>query len=601
LVTRVKWIEPDYVASQAGLFGSAQGLDPVEQLYATALQQEQDCLESCVDLFFEVAIATSRHQGSACSCRNCRLHKSALNKLVVTGQRYGRLDPSTCLVIRRRGHEETIPITHRGFVWQPSDFHSLIPVGKYKTNGLRKLYRREGVGVPLVVTSRRPDDGSFVTRQPTFAATLRMNIECCGLNWVEQENGLPISCCLELYDPLRIDQTPVQGELRQIAKDLSAPLAYRLRNDPQTILDDFINPGSATGETELRAIEPYQPGKIPVVFVHGLLSNPYTWAEMINDLQAHPGFVDHFQIWVVEYSTGQPFLTSAAECREQLRMARHTFDPTHVDAQLSNMVLVGHSMGGLVSKLQVTSSGDRLWRSVANRPYHQVAIPAEFRQKLTNAFFFEPSPDVSRVVFIGTPHRGSGFASRSIGRLGSALVEEPEDLVRAHAELIRCNPGVFSKEVSRRIPTSIDLLEPKSKLLEAIAALPARCDVRMHSVIGNSCWTLLNGKSDGVVPVKSARENRAVSERLIKTIHTRLTKHPETVQELLAILQRHLEESCNTCIASTVSQVDVDVPVTGRNFTDRVPLVAGPELIGSEANSPSWQELADRYEKLGIE
>ncbi len=550
LVTRVKWIEPDYVAPQAGLFGSKQRLDPIERLYASALQQEEECLESCVDLFFEVAIATSRHQGPVCSCRNCRLHKSALNKLVVTGQRYGRLDPRGCLVVRRCGHEETIPITHHGFVWQPSDFHSLVPVGKYKTNGLRTLYRQEGVGVPLVVASCRPDDGSFVARRPTFAATLRMDVAGDDMNWVQQASCSPISCRLKLYDPLRIDQTIVHGQPRQIAKDLSAPLAYRLRSDPQTILDDFINPGSATRETELRSIEPYQAGKIPVVFIHGLLSNPYTWAEMMNELQAHPGFLEHFQIWVVAYPTGQPFLTSAAECREQLRNARHTFDPTHVDAQLSKMVLVGHSMGGLISKLQITSSSDRLWRSIANRPFHQVAIPAGFSQELADAFFFEPSPDVSRVVFIGTPHRGSSFANRSIGRLGSLLVEEPEDRVEAHAELIARNPGVFTKEVSRRIPTSIDLLEPNSELLGAIAALPARCDVRMHSVIGNSCWTPLNGKSDSIVPVKSARESRAISERLIKTIHTRLTKHPETVQELLAILQQHLQESCNDCLSA---------------------------------------------------
>jgi hypothetical protein len=562
LVTRVKWKEPDYAASQAGLFGSRKGLDHLEQLYATALEHEQQCLESCVDLYFEVALATCQHQGPACSdCRKRLLHKSALNKLVVTGQQFCRLDPRSGLSVHRGGQQTWIPIAHRGFVWQPRDFHRLIPVGKYKTNGLRTLHRRDGVGVPLVVTSCRPKDASFVARRPTFAATLRMNVESCGVGADEQVTGSPLSCRLDLYDPLRSDQTLVQGELRCIAKDLSAPLAYRLRDDPQTILDSFINPGSATGATELRAIEPYQPGKIPVVFIHGLLSNPYTWVEMVNELQAYPGFVEHFQIWVIEYPTGQPFLTSAAECRAQLHTARHTFDPTRADAQLSNIVLVGHSMGGLISKLQVTSSGDRLWRSIANRPFDQVAIPTNIRQKLVDAFFFEPSPDVSRVVYVGTPHRGSGFANRTIGRLGSALVEEPEDLVQAHADLMRCNPGVFSEEVSRRIPTSIDLLEPDSELLNAIAALPARCDVRMHSMIGNSCYTLFSGKSDGVVPVTSARDHRTISERYIKTIHTRLTKNPETVQELLCILQQHLQQSRDTSIGSAVSQSDADIPV----------------------------------------
>ena len=557
LVNRVNWKEPSFARPQAGLIGSKQEPDPVEELYATALEHEQCCRESCVDLFFEVAVATSHHQGSVRSCRKCRLHHSSLNKLVVTGQRYGRLDPSTCLMVRWRGQEATIPITHKGFCWRSTDFRSLIPVGDYKTNSLSKLYRRTGVGVPYVVMGRREEDGSFVARNPTFAATLRMKVEDCGLSCPEHNDSLPMSCRLELYDPLRIDQTLVQGEWRQIANDLSAPLAYRLRNDRQTILADFINPESATGETELRAMEPYQPGKIPVVFVHGLISNPYTWIEMINELRAHPGFIDHFQIWVLKYPTGQPFLTSAAECREQLRLARTTFDPAHDDAQLANMVLVGHSMGGLIAKLQITSSGDRLWRSVANRPFHQVAIPSELNQLLADSFFFEPSPAISRVVYVGTPHRGSSYANRCIGRLGSVLVKEPESRKRAHAKLVRCNPGVFSKEVSGRIPTSIDLLKPNSNLLEAIGQLPTRCGVCMHSIIGNSCWKLLDGKSDGVVPVNSAQEHRAVSERWVKATHGRLTKHPEVIQELLAILQLHLEQSCNACMDPTVSPVEV--------------------------------------------
>ena len=143
LVTRVKWVEPDYVTTRIGYFGTGDEWEAVEQLYATALEQEKECLESCVDLFYEVALATSDHQSSGCSCRQCLLHKTALNKLIITGQQFGRLDPRSGLLIRRGGREECIPIRHRGFVWQPSDFHTLVPVGNYKTNGLRTLHRRK--------------------------------------------------------------------------------------------------------------------------------------------------------------------------------------------------------------------------------------------------------------------------------------------------------------------------------------------------------------------------------------------------------------------------------------------------------------------------
>ena len=264
---------------------------------------------------------------------------------------------------------------------------------------------------------------------------------------------------------------------------------------------------------------------------------------MVNELRAQPGFVDHFQIWLFEYPTGRAFLSSAASLREQLLLARGTFDPLDQDPQLSNMVLVGHSMGGLVAKLQVTASGDQLWRSVANRPLDEVVTTDEYRRELAEAFYFQPSPCVSRVVFIATPHRGSADANRLIGRIGSSLVSVSDDREQDYENLIRCNPGVFSDEVSRRVPTSIDLLEPNSQLLRAIAGLPVSCRVRMHSVIGNHCRTLFHGRSDGVVPVSSAREGRAISERFVDAIHSKTKSHPETIQELLSILGRHREES----------------------------------------------------------
>ncbi|MEM1069038.1 MAG: hypothetical protein AAGI63_09095, partial [Planctomycetota bacterium] len=113
----------------------------------------------------------------------------------------------------------------------------------------------------------------------------------------------------------------------------------------------------------------------------------------------------------------------------------------------------------------------------------------------------------------------------------------------AYQQLIRLNPGVFTEEVQERIPTSIDLLDPDSRLLQTIAKLPIEPCVQMHSVIGTKCCTLLNGKSDGVVPVKSAIEPRAISERRIKTTHGRLNDHPEAIEEVIAILNQHAWQS----------------------------------------------------------
>ena len=159
----------------------------------------------------------------------------------------------------------------------------------------------------------------------------------------------------------------------------------------------------------------------------------------------------------------------------------------------------------------------------------------EFRQVV----FFDRSPMVSRVIFIGTPHRGSVIAQRSIGRLGSFLVEQPIDLKLSHRKLICDNPNVFSAEFSNRTPTSIDILEPNSPLLLAVDSLPVDSSVRMHSIIGCGRWMPGSGDSDGVVPVSSARKSGVVSEKLVYDKHTNLPADPVTIGEVISILHEH--------------------------------------------------------------
>src|SRR5204863_7879130 len=57
-------------------------------------------------------------------------------------------------------------------------------------------------------------------------------------------------------------------------------------------------------------LDPYQPGKVPVVLIHGLFSSPEDWADAIGHLRAAPGFANRFQIWPFGYPTGQGSLQS---------------------------------------------------------------------------------------------------------------------------------------------------------------------------------------------------------------------------------------------------------------------------------------------------
>lgn len=484
-----KWHTPQYAATEVTTHGARVSL--IEHLYTRARNLESESKAECVDAYFRVASLTcaSNQERRSRARRTIELHRSAL---VVVGERFGRLDPASGLTVKTSAGTSFVPLKKTGFVWQSSDFNDLVPVGVFSTNVLTRAYCNSGMGVPLVVLRTACGDQRFMRKESAFSATLVMrNASGCGANdcvlkHADAEHTDVIQArqrpTLELLDSPRIRKIQIDGETGRLARDLSAPLVYRLTTAPRNYWQEFVRPDSGLSEGKLQMLEPYQQGKIPVVFIHGLLSDPYTWSQMVNELLARPDFFNRFQIWVYNYPTGRAFISSATKLRIDLTAIRQRLDPDRSNPALSEMVLVGHSLGGLLAKLQVTSGQDELWNSVGNRPMDELNLPEQFREELRQHFYFSPSPDVKRVVFMGTPHRGSAYAKRCVGKLTSELVQRPLNERAKHQVMIDCNPRVFSKEVSTRIPASIDLCGPR----ESIAAInrptrsQSRCQIALR-------------------------------------------------------------------------------------------------------------------------
>src|SRR5262249_1815929 len=161
------------------------------------------------------------------------------------------------------------------------------------------------------------------------------------------------------------------------------------------------------GRTGIYLIDPYEHGKIPVVFVHGLMSSPEAWDNAVNDLRGDPELRKRYQFWLFFYSTGNPILASAARFRKSLDDLRTQFDPERKDPARDRMVLIGHSMGGLLSRVAISSSGQTLWNTASKVPPEEIEMDPQLKDELLEALFFKPVATVSRVVFISTPHRGS--------------------------------------------------------------------------------------------------------------------------------------------------------------------------------------------------
>lgn len=522
-----------------------------DQLLQAARRLEVKGDPACVDLYFAATCRQWLHVSSLGEqptrddlVYESRAYNAALAKLLVTARRFRRLDPVSGLHVVQDDRPLTIPVELHGFAWSAEDFNELELVGDYRLNGYTKPVRSEGVGVPLLVLRCRAEDERFFRRVQPFSATavLRMRaVEFATTDAAEIASEPDAEMVLEFYNPANCRHLAGADRRWETAGDLTAPFAWVAYVEPNSPVKAFLRPDSLDAKAQLVMIEPYQCGKIPVVFVHGLASDPTTWLTQIHALRAQPWFRRHYQAWTFRYPTGVPFLGGAAMLRSELQAAVALTPGAAEDPAAQQMVLVGHSMGGLVSKLQVAESGTALWDAAASCPLDAIRADAADRERLRELFFFAPLPFVRKVVFIGTPHRGSSIASQAVGRVSSWSAHISSQADARHRRLVADNPGVFAPWIARKVPTSVDLLEPDHPLLCAVERLPMSPSVEVHSIIGVADVQGADAPGDGVVSLASARYCGAVSEKRVSETHRGLHEAATTTMELERILERHLQ------------------------------------------------------------
>lgn len=517
-------IRPCSLHATTGIFGQSQSTCAVTLTQAAALDFSGN--EQCVDAYFQLCAQAWQKihmDGSKSQCH----YNTALKHLMKAACKYQRLDPARGLKIIDGAQTVTVPVDYEGFVWDDADFQQFhLPPTGYESL-LDRSYGCAGIGLPLAVERCRRDcdpiEARFFPERSFFAATAVLSFS----------EGAAV---LRFINPFANTTLITEGEEFSLANDLTAPIAVTLDHTPRTYFAGFIEPGSGITRARLNMLEPHQRGKIPVVLIHGLFSDPLSWADMINDLRATPGFLDRYQIWVYRYPTGQGFLQSATVLRNELRAAVTMLESKQADPALHRMVLVGHSMGGLVAKLQVTHSETLIWDQLANRPLETIVATEPARSFLAENCFFDPNPDIDRVIFIASPHAGSLSSSGLIGRGSALLVQPSEQQAAMHNQLIRDNPETFHPQIERGMPTSIDMLSPDSLLLDVMRKMRIGCNVELHNIIGCSHPLSLDGPSDGVVSVKSAAHPNCQSVLAFNAQHAKVHRTAQASAEVLRIL-----------------------------------------------------------------
>jgi hypothetical protein len=343
-------------------------------------------------------------------------------------------------------------------------------------------------------------------------------------------DSTPVKARIRLIDPRRRNTAEIGNEQFSLAANFSAPLlSFGRVNELWLGFLNMIRGQNMRNSIGLVLLEPYDPDRIPVIFVHGLLSSSFIWRNTALALLRDPEIRRSYQFWAFSYPTGNPISFSALRLREDLAYAQEQFGLRH------GVVLIGHSMGGLLCRMQVTNSGRAIWNEVfgskAQKLYSQVPNDSRIKQ----ALIFRANPAITRVIFVATPHRGSSLAVGKIGAIAIFLISLPFDLLHEIPETIA---HALSPEGRRTIvPTSIQGLSPKSPLLRALDRLPI--EAPHHSIIGDRGRGNTPNSSDGVVPYWSSHLSSAESEKIVPAGHEAMAD-PQAVEEIRRILLMHI-------------------------------------------------------------
>ncbi len=392
---------------------------------------------------------------------------------------------------------------------------------------------RRGLGVPLILHAPAKVTAGHeaqLLRTPLFEpATVFLRFG--------EESGGNMPARWEFADTMLFESISHRGVKAPLAMDITTPLAYAL-NQPNPFKDIYFmfNPAKMADLAGLYMTQPWDPRKIPVVMTHGLLSNPRTWAQMLNSLYLDPRIRRHCQFWLFAYPTGNPILFSAFCLRSALQEAETHFGTGN--ANFHRMVLIGHSMGGLLSKTMITNTGDNLKNLLLEgREENLKKLSPAQREQVEKILNFKRPEYIKRVLFLATPHRGSKIASWSIMHFFARSISLPARFFDSLRQSI-VDIGLLPNTDAVYIRTGIDNLAPDDRILMKLNELDFHT-VPFHSIIGDETGHGIKGGTDGVVPYASSHLEKSVSELIVQSSHS-VQKQSQAIAEVNRILIEHL-------------------------------------------------------------
>ncbi|OAI42711.1 hypothetical protein AYO41_00830 [Verrucomicrobia bacterium SCGC AG-212-E04] len=426
--------------------------------------------------------------------------------------------------------------------WMARRWNAIVPAAKVKEVHAATRLTGAGFGCPVILFMEATDD--LLKRYPALPQNgIHLPATAVLTFGKPPRNGGPRPVELLLVNTRDTSVATISGQQVQLAYDLTAPIEMQFRNKfvENLGLSGLLFPDKNTNRAGIFGTQPYDRNKIPVLFVHGLNSDPHIWEDAMNAVVGDPVLRTRYQLWYFIYPTGLAVPVSANLLRTDLVRTRREFDPNGDDPGMNNMVLIGHSMGGIISHMQVVDSGEDFRKAYFTKPIEQLNVTEEYRARLKAGLYFEHLPWIKRSVYVATPHRGAKLADLRIVRLLVRLIRLPLAALTLTTQILTLNADALNPELSGFNglgASGVETLSPKHPYFKALDARPIF--VPYHSIIGDRGRGNTPNSSDGVVPYWSSHLDGAQSEVIVPGPHS-CTSYPQTVEEIRRVLRLHLK------------------------------------------------------------
>ena len=502
-------------------------LGGVERTIVHAMRMERmhplESLGNCLDALQTAASELKRNPRNPVAIRDYNFGVSRIFQIIHDG----KLDPWTKPLAVPSSHGE-FTLTHRPDPrpeWNPTRYE-FTPADEFDVGGKYVTERttRSGLGAAIVGVEKETNQNAreaFAPSRIFYSMTVVAHFE-------------GRRCVLSFEDPLDKETTVFNGRTVPLAADFTVPLAVMLQEtDPKKHeIARVLNPEKYAHTAAIERLQPFNPNKTVVLVIHGLSDSQATWTPMINKLRGDPVIRKHYQFWFYSYPTGYPYPYMAAILRQELDSVEKTFP------KMKPMVLIGHSMGGCISRLMLTDSGDKICREVLGRPLDEAPLSPHVREYFRQELFFRHRPEVGRVIFIAAPLRGSKLATGIISSLANMIIREPTISSQASEEMLR-HTNIQEPELRpMRRANSVDSLSPKSRFVHAVNEIPTTPGVPYNTIIGDRGRGDSPNSSDGVVPYWSSHLKGAETEHIVPSDHS-AHQNPQAIAEVLRILKAH--------------------------------------------------------------